>query len=100
MTLGDLDSTGRPRPFTIPESEFFLEADSAILAIGQGPKERVAPRIRKNEKGLFLVDPETGKTSFDVIYAGGDIVRGFGTVVQAVGDGRRAALAISKYLRR
>jgi glutamate synthase (NADPH/NADH) small chain len=77
----------------IPGTEFSLRADTVIEAIGQGVLERF-DRIETDERGLIRVDPDTLETSVPGVFAGGDIVSGGGTAVQAVADGKRAAAAI------
>jgi len=100
MQLGEPDSSGRPAPFPIPGSEYRVEVDIIVQAIGQGPNptlQRATPQLITN-KGKIKVD-EFGKTSMDYVYAGGDVVRGGSTVILAMRDGRVAAEAIDKALR-
>jgi len=103
MELGEPDSSGRRRPVPIPGSEFEVEAELAVVAIGQSPN----PLLIRQVEGLQLgrwgnveVDPSTMATSLEGIYAGGDAVRGGATVILAMGDGRKAARAIDQWLRR
>jgi len=99
--LGEPDSSGRRRPESIAGSEWVLEVDLVIEAIGnRAPQDAHDwyPHVTLHESGLIKVDPETGKTSVPGIFAGGDIVRGPGLVVQAVQDGKIAARAIKAYL--
>jgi glutamate synthase (NADPH/NADH) small chain len=82
-------------------SEFTLEVDTVVIAIGYSADPLVAettPRLNVDRYGLFVVDPESGLTSRRAIYAGGDAVRGADYVVNAIADGRRAAAAIHDYL--
>ncbi|QQS37559.1 MAG: NADPH-dependent glutamate synthase [Ignavibacteriales bacterium] len=98
--LGEPDSSGRRRPVVIPGSEFILDVDTIIVAIGNGSNPLISqttPEINVNKWGNILVD-ETQKTSVDRIFAGGDIVLGAATVILAMGEGRRAAASINKML--
>jgi glutamate synthase (NADPH/NADH) small chain len=98
--LGEPDSSGRRRPVVVPDSEFNLEVDTVIVAIGNGSNPLISqttPEINVNKWGNILVD-ETQKTSVERIFAGGDIVLGAATVILAMGEGRRAAAAINKML--
>ncbi|HKZ51156.1 MAG TPA: FAD-dependent oxidoreductase, partial [Dehalococcoidia bacterium] len=98
--LGDLDASGRRRPVPIPGSEFIVEADAVILAIGQKPDiSFLGGGLSTNvEDGLLKVDSETLMTGFPGVFAGGDYITGPGTIVEAVAHGRRAAAAIHRYL--
>ena len=98
--LGEPDESGRRRPVVVPNSEFILDVDTVIVAIGNGSNPLIGqttPEIKVNKWGNILVD-ETQKTSSDRIFAGGDIVLGAATVILAMGEGRRAAAAINKLL--
>jgi glutamate synthase (NADPH) small chain len=98
--LGEPDASGRRRPVLIPNSEFILDVDTVIVAIGNGSNPLISqttPQLNVNKWGNILVD-ETQKTSVDRIFAGGDIVLGAATVILAMGEGRRAASAINKML--
>lgn len=98
--LGEPDSSGRRRPVVKPGSEFILDVDTIIVAIGNGSNPLISqttPEINVNKWGNILVD-ETQKTSVDRIFAGGDIVLGAATVILAMGEGRRAAASINKML--
>ena len=99
--LGEPDESGRRRPVEITGSEWIMDADVVIEAIGnKAPQESCEwyPNVKVDGKKLIKVDPETGKTSVGGIFAGGDIVRGPALVVQAVQDGKVAARAIKEYL--
>ena len=99
--LGEPDASGRRRPLEIPGSEWIMDADIVIEAIGNIAPEKSPdwyPNVAVDGKKLIKADPETGKTSVDGIFAGGDIVRGPALVVQAVQDGKVAARAIKDYL--
>lgn len=101
--LGEPDAKGRRTPVDIPGSEWTLEADCVIEAIGQQAEESSPewyPGVKVSEKRLILADAETCKTSLPGIFAGGDIVRGPALIVEAVRDGKAAALAIAEYLTR
>ena len=99
--LGEPDESGRRRPQNIAGSEWIMDIDVVIEAIGNiAPEDSPQwyPSVNIDAKKLIKVDPETGKTSVDGIFAGGDIVRGPALVVQAVQDGKVAAAAIKEYL--
>ena len=99
--LGEPDESGRRRPAEIKGSEWIMEADVVIEAIGnKAPDESPDwyPNVKVDVKKLIQVDAVTGQTSVDGIFAGGDIVRGPALVVQAVQDGKVAARAIKAYL--
>jgi len=102
MELGEPDASGRRRPVAIENSNFIIECDLAIVAIGTGPNPiifRTAPNLKRNKWGYIDVDPETNETSIPNVYAGGDIVTGSATVIQAMGAGRIAANAMHKKLK-
>ena len=101
MELGEPDSSGRRRPVPIEGSEFTMECDMVIISIGTGPNPVIfscLPDIKRNKWGYIEVDPETMETSMKNVYAGGDIVTGSATVIQAMGAGRTAAKAIHERL--
>lgn len=101
MELGEADDSGRRRPIPIENSEFIIEADCAIEAIGQSANKVLLstfPQLKLNKWGNIEADPETGATSVPGIYAGGDIVTGAATVILAMGAGKKAAVAIDEYL--
>jgi glutamate synthase (NADPH/NADH) small chain len=100
MELGEPDDSGRRRPRAIPDSEYIVECDMVVVAIGTRSNPMLTssePDLKINEWGYLIVD-EDGMTSVPGIFAGGDIVRGAATVILAMGDGKRAARAIEKYL--
>ena len=101
MELGEPDASGRRRPVEVPGSEFVLEVDCVIMAIGTSPN----PLIKSTTQGLetqrwggIIVDEGTGLTSREAVYAGGDAVTGAATVILAMGAGKTAATAIDEYI--
>lgn len=101
FSLGEPDQSGRPRPVPIKGSEYELEVDTVVVAIGQGPNPLVTkttPGLGVNSRGNIIADEETGVTSLSGIFAGGDIVTGAATVILAMGAGKKAARAIHEYL--
>lgn len=102
MELGEPDSSGRRKPVPVPGSEYFMEIDMAVIAIGNGSNpiiKQTTPDIEFNKRGNIVVDENTMKTSKKGVFAGGDIVTGGATVILAMGAGRKAAAAINEYLR-
>jgi glutamate synthase (NADPH/NADH) small chain len=101
--LGEPDESGRRRPVPVPGSEFSIEADLVVIALGTNPNPLV-PRtthgLDVDAHGCIVADPQTGATSRAGVFAGGDIVTGAATVILAMGAGRRAASAIHGYLQR
>ena len=101
MELGEPDDSGRRRPVEIPSSDFVMESDASVCAIGNSPNPLI-PRTTKGleigRKGNIVADEETGKTSLDRVWAGGDVVTGAATVIMAMGAGRKAARSIHEYL--
>ncbi len=101
MGLGEPDESGRRRPVPIEGSEFILDVDTVVVAIGTGANPLISqttPDLEMNKWGYIVIDEETGATSKPGVFAGGDIVRGAATVILAMGDGRRAAAAINDYV--
>jgi glutamate synthase (NADPH/NADH) small chain len=101
MALGEPDGSGRPRPVPIEGSEFRMEADAAVCAIGNSPNPLIpmtTPRLNVGKKGNIEADPETGQTSRERVWAGGDVVTGAATVISAMGAGRKAARSIHETL--
>ena len=101
MELGEPDASGRRRPVEVPGSEFTLGVDCVIMAIGTSPN----PLIKSTTEGLetqkwggIIVNEETGLTSREGVYAGGDAVTGAATVILAMGAGKTAATAIDQYI--
>ena len=100
MELGEPDASGRRKPVEVPGSEFVIDVDTVIMALGTSPN----PLISSTTKGLdvnpkkCIVADEDGKTSRDAVYAGGDAVTGAATVILAMGAGKTAAKAIDEFL--
>ncbi len=102
MELGEPDDSGRRRPLPVKGSEFQLECDLAIIAVGAGANPLLTQStegLKLNNWGYIVTDPKTGKTSKKGVWAGGDIVTGSATVILAMGAGRVAADAIDDYLK-
>lgn len=101
MELGQPDASGRRRPIPIKGSEFTMDTDTVIIAIGQTPNpiiQRTTEGLVANPRhGTIIVD-ENGKTSLEGVYAGGDVATGAATVISAMGMGKNAAKAIHEYL--
>ncbi|MCD6328050.1 NADPH-dependent glutamate synthase [bacterium] len=101
MELGEPDASGRRRPIPIEGSEYQIEVDVVVPAIGNGANPlltKSTPGLKLNKWGYIEVDSETAMTSMKGVFAGGDIVRGAATVILAMGDGRVASRAIHEYL--
>jgi len=101
MELGEPDDSGRRRPVPIEGSEFEVETDLCIVAVGSGANPLLTQsttEIKLNKWGYITADPETGKTTKKAVWAGGDIVTGAATVILAMGAGRKAADSIHDYL--
>jgi len=101
MELGEPDASGRRSPVPVPGSEFTLPFDCVIHAIGNSPNPLIPATtggINIGRKGNIVIDPETGKTSKERVWAGGDIATGAATVIMAMGAGRKAATSIHEYL--
>jgi glutamate synthase (NADPH/NADH) small chain len=102
MELGASDDSGRRRPVPISGSEFEIETDTVVVAIGNGPHPLIPQTtegLALNRRGNIVADPETGQTSLRGVFAGGDIVTGAATVIEAMGAGKRAAAAIDAFLK-
>ena len=101
MELGEPDESGRCRPLPCVGSEFTISADTVIIAIGTSANpliQRTTPGLAVDQRGYIVADPETGRTNLPRIYAGGDIVTGSATVIEAMGAGRHAAATIHEEL--
>jgi glutamate synthase (NADPH/NADH) small chain len=102
MELGEPDEGGRRRPIVKEGSEFTIDVDEVIVALGTTPNPLVAsttPGLETGRRGTVVADEATGKTMKDKVWAGGDIVTGAATVISAMGAGRLAAADIDKFLR-
>ncbi|MCW4053698.1 MAG: NADPH-dependent glutamate synthase [Candidatus Bathyarchaeota archaeon] len=101
MELGPPDASGRRRPIPIKGSEFTMEVDTVIIAIGQTPnliiQRTTEGLVADPRRGTITVD-ENGKTSLEGVYAGGDVATGAATVISAMGMGKNAAKALHEYL--
>lgn len=102
MALSDEpDERGRRNPVVVPNSNFTMEVDTVIMALGTSPNPLIRmadPELAVNKKGCFVVDEATMQTSKENVYAGGDAVTGAATVILAMGAGKRAAAAIDEKL--
>ncbi len=101
--LGEPDSSGRRRPIEIPGSDFEIDCDVAVIAVGLKANQlltKVTPRLKTDKYGDVIVNPRTMETSIPGVFAGGDIVGGEGTVIEAMGMAKKAAGAIIESLRR
>jgi len=100
MRPAGFDSSGRRRSVPLESSEFSLKANNVIISIGQGPEVGFLKKseVKLNKWGFIEIDPFTMATSQEGVFAGGDVVTGPANVVQAIGGGRKAAIAIDKYL--
>jgi glutamate synthase (NADPH/NADH) small chain len=101
MELGEPDASGRRRPYPIPDSEFEIDVDTVVVSVGVSPNPIIPssiPDLKMTDWGTIVVDKETMQSSIPGLFAGGDIVRGGATVILAMGDGRKAAAGMHKYL--
>lgn len=102
MELGEPDQSGRRRPVPLKDSEFQLEIDIAIPALGTRSNPLLLstmPDLRLSKRGYIMAEEGTGMTSKEGVFAGGDIVTGSATVILAMGAGKKAARAIDEYLK-
>jgi glutamate synthase (NADPH/NADH) small chain len=102
MELGEPDDSGRRRPIPKEGSEFVIDVDTVVVALGTTPNPLIASTtegLDTTRRGTVVADEETGKTNKDRVWAGGDIVTGAATVISAMGAGKRAAADIDKFLR-
>ena len=102
MELGEPDASGRRRPVPVEGSEFTLDLDAVIVAIGTSPNPLIrstTPGLETNKRGCIVADDEHGITSKDGVFAGGDAVTGAATVILAMGAGKRAAAAMDEYIK-
>jgi glutamate synthase (NADPH/NADH) small chain len=101
MELGEPDASGRRRPIEVPGSEFILDVDTVIIAVGNKPNPLIGqttPELELSRWGTIVADEESMATSMPGVFAGGDIVSGAATVILAMGQGRKAARSIHKYI--
>ena len=101
MELGEPDASGRRRPVEIPGSEFVMDVDTVIMSLGTSPNPLISSTtigLDVNKRKCIIADEETGKTSKDGVYAGGDAVTGAATVILAMGAGKAAAKGIHEFL--
>ena len=101
MELGEPDASGRRRPVEIPGSEYTIDTDAVIMALGtnlNGLICNTTEGLEKTQKGGIQIDEETGATSVPGVYAGGDAVTGAATVIKAMGAGKKAAAAMHEYM--
>lgn len=99
MELGEPDDSGRRRPVTKEDSEHIVDVETVVIAIGNSPNPLIrntTPGLEANKWGCIVAEEETGATSIDGVYAGGDVVTGAATVILAMGAGKKAAAAIEK----
>jgi glutamate synthase (NADPH) small chain len=102
MELGEPDDSGRRRPVPVKGSEFTIDVDTVVVAIGTEANPvipKTTPGLEINKWGYIVTKNDSGQTSREGVYAGGDIVTGSATVILAMGAGRQAAKAIDAYVR-
>jgi glutamate synthase (NADPH) small chain len=102
MELGEPDASGRRSPIEVPGSEFVIDCDSVIMSLGTSPNPLISsttPGLEINKWRCLVADEETGKTTREGVFAGGDAVTGAATVILAMGAGRKAAKAIDEYIK-
>ncbi len=99
MELGEPDESGRRRPIPVEGSEFTVKLDMMLLAIGESPDYSLLPKtIKITKQNTIIVNPLTLETSIPGVFAGGDVVTGPATVIEAIVAGKKAAYAINDYL--
>ena len=102
MELGEPDASGRRRPVEIPGSEYDMDVDTVIMSLGTSPNPLISSTtkgLEVNKRRCIIAEEETGKTSKDGVYAGGDAVTGAATVILAMGAGKAGAKGIDEYLK-
>ena len=102
MELGEPDASGRRRPVVIPDSEFILDVDTVIISLGTSPNPLISSTtigLDTNKRKCIVADEETGKTTKEAVYAGGDAVTGAATVILAMGAGKAAAKGIDEFIK-
>ena len=103
MELKEADESGRRKPVEIPGSEFLIDVDTVIMSLGTSPNPLISSTtegLKINKKRCIIAEEETGLTTKEGVYAGGDAVTGAATVILAMGAGKKAASAIDKYLKK
>jgi glutamate synthase (NADPH/NADH) small chain len=101
MRLGEPDSSGRRRPMPVDGSNFFIDVENAVVAVGQSPNpiiQQTTVGLEVSRHGTIVADEETMGTTLKGVYAGGDVVSGAATVISAMGAGKKAAKAIHEYV--
>ena len=101
MELGEPDESSRRRPVEVPNSEFVMDVDMVVMSLGTSPNPLISsttPGLDINKRKCIVAEEETGLTSKEGVYAGGDAVTGAATVILAMGAGKHAAAAIDEYL--
>jgi len=102
MELGEPDESGRRRPIVKQGSEFTMDVDTVVVALGTTPNPLVpttTPDLKVTKKGTVVADEEEGKTTKPCVWAGGDVVTGSATVISAMGAGKKSAAAIDRFLK-
>ena len=102
MELGEPDDSGRRRPIPIKDSEFEIDVDTVVVSVGVSPNPLIPQSMSEldvSSWGTINVDQETMQSSIPDLFAGGDIVRGGATVILAMGDGRKAAASMDRYIK-
>ena len=102
MELGEPDASGRRRPVEIPGSEYDMDVDTVIKSLGTSPNPLISSTTKGldiNKRRCIVAEEETGKTSKDGVYAGGDAVTGAATVILSMGAGKAGAKGIDEYLK-
>uniref|UniRef100_UPI00055D99FF FAD-dependent oxidoreductase n=1 Tax=Clostridium beijerinckii TaxID=1520 RepID=UPI00055D99FF len=103
MELGEPDASGRRSPVEVPGSEFVMDVDTVIMSLGTSPNPLISSTtqgLEINKRRCIVAEDETGLTTKEAVYAGGDAVTGAATVILAMGAGKKAAKAIDKYLQK
>ena len=102
MELGEPDASGRRSPVEIPGSEFVMDVDTVIMSLGTSPNPLISSTtegLEINKRRCIVAEEETGLTTKEGVYAGGDAVTGAATVILAMGAGKKAAKAIDEFLK-
>ncbi|UCE97931.1 MAG: FAD-dependent oxidoreductase, partial [Dehalococcoidia bacterium] len=102
MELGEPDASDRRRPIVKPGTEFVMDVDEVVVALGTTPNPLIAattPELETTKYGTVVANVDTGRTVKDRVWAGGDVITGSDTVISAMGAGKRAAADIDAYLK-